>query len=241
MRLTTVLSAVNENPHYYMFIPKQILFWKKFDINFIVVYIGEKLPEVLKEYTNNIILWKNNLDLNSAFVSQNIRIYYPALINIPDDEMVMITDIDMLPTNDRYYKHDIEKYDIDDFIYYRHIDNQQIYMCYNAAHPKIWSTVFSIKNEKDIEDNIYTNYDKTYNGVPGSNGWFIDQETMYNKLIVYPHLKVLNRPIKRLETYMLINHIEKNDKNFIYLYDDVHFHRSYLKNEKLILYTENNI
>lgn len=30
MKLTTVLSCVNNNPEYYLFIPKQILFWEKF-------------------------------------------------------------------------------------------------------------------------------------------------------------------------------------------------------------------
>jgi len=27
MKLTTVIGSVNNNPKYYMFIPKQILFW----------------------------------------------------------------------------------------------------------------------------------------------------------------------------------------------------------------------
>ena len=47
--------------------------------------------------------------------------------------MVMITDMDMLPTNDKYYKENLENYSHDDFIYYRNIDHRQIYMCYNAA------------------------------------------------------------------------------------------------------------
>ena len=35
MKLTTVLASTNNNPDYYMFIPKHILFWNKFDIKFI--------------------------------------------------------------------------------------------------------------------------------------------------------------------------------------------------------------
>jgi len=241
MKLTTVLSAVNNNPDYYMFIHKQILFWNKFNIKFIAVFIGETLPNELKDYSKNIILWSKNLDLNSAFVAQNMRIYYPALINLPEDEMVMITDMDMLPTNGSYYIRDLEKYNTDDFIYYRHIDKNQIYMCYNAAHPKTWAKVFNINSESDIEKSIYNNYTIAYDGVPGSIGWFIDQETMYNKLIIYPYLKVLNRPLNRLETWTYKNHIEMGDKNFLSLYDDVHFHRSYFSNILFILDAERQL
>jgi hypothetical protein len=37
MKLTTVLASVNNNRDYYLFIPKQIIFWKKFDIKFIKI------------------------------------------------------------------------------------------------------------------------------------------------------------------------------------------------------------
>lgn len=69
------------NKEYYMFIPKQIFFWKYFAINFIAVIVGKNIPEELKEYSNNIILWNRNLNLNTAFVAQNLRMYYTALIN----------------------------------------------------------------------------------------------------------------------------------------------------------------
>ena len=95
MKLTTVLTSVNNNPKYYMFIPKQIYFWKKFNINFIAVFVGEVLPDELIPYKENIILWNKNLDLNTAYVAQNLRMYYTSLLELPDDEMVMITDMDI--------------------------------------------------------------------------------------------------------------------------------------------------
>ena len=235
MKLTVVIASVNNNPDYYRFIPKQILFWKHFNIQFIAIFVGTHIPEELKDYSNNIILWGKNLDLKSAYVAQNIRIYYPALLKLPDDEMVMITDMDMLPTNYTYYTNGLETFTKNDFIYYREIDGNQIYMCYNAAHPNTWSNVFHINNEQDIETQININYNNQYIGIPGSTGWFIDQEIMYTKLINYENLKVLNRPIKRLEVYMYYNHLNKNDKDFISNYDDCHFHRSYSSNENLIL------
>lgn len=234
MKLTTVLASVNLNSDYYLFIPKQILFWKKFDIKFIALIVGNKIPDELLKSSDNIILWNRNLDLNSVFVAQNLRIYYTSLLDLPYDELVMITDMDMLPMNDRYYKYGLDNFSHNDFIYYRHIDRNQIYMCYNAAHPKIWSKIFNINNENDIEERIKKTYINNYNGIPGSTGWFCDQEILYKYLIKYPYLKVLNRPIRRLEVQDHIKHLKLNHKNFISNYDDAHYHRSYCKNINLI-------
>jgi len=238
MKLTTVLGAVNNNPNYYLFIPKQILFWKKFNIKFVAIFVGNKIPDELIAYSDNIILWNKNLDLNHAFVAQNIRIYYPALLNLPDDEMVMITDMDMLPTKGDYYKNNLQHFNKHDFIYYRHVDGNQIYMCYNASHPSTWSEVFHVKNENDVYNKLYDTYNHGYNGIPGSNGWFIDQEIMYKHLINYKNLKILERPITRLETYIFRDHLQQNETIFLNKYDDVHFHRSYCDNEDIILHAE---
>ena len=191
MKLTTVIGSVNDNPKYYMFIPKQILFWKKFGINFVAVFVGNHIPPELLEYQNNIILWPHNLNLNTAYVGQNIRMYYAARIDLPDDEMVMLTDMDMLPTNPTYYASGLEQCKIEDFIYYRHVDGNQIYMCYNAAHPKTWGKLFNIHDDTDIRNRLNENYNSNYDGIPGSTGWSIDQEVMYKKLINYEHLRIV--------------------------------------------------
>ena len=241
MKLSTVLASVNNNPAYYMFIPKQILFWNHFGIKFIAVFVGDKLPDELTAYTDNIILWNNNLELNSAYVAQNWRMYYTALLDLPTDEMVMITDMDMLPMSADYYTTGLEHFKIEDFIYYRNVDCNQIYMCYNAAHPKLWGKLFDIHNQEDVKQKIYENYNVHYNGVPGSTGWFIDQQIMYQRLIHYEHLKVLNRPIKRLEMNDYENHLKRKDENFIKNYDDAHFHRNYFNNEVFILNAEEQL
>jgi hypothetical protein len=241
MKLSTVLASVNNNPAYYMFIPKQILFWNHFGIKFIAVFVGDKIPDELTAYTDNIILWNNNLELNSAYVAQNLRMYYTALLDLPADEMVMITDMDMLPMSADYYTTGLEHFKIEDFIYYRNVDCNQIYMCYNAAHPKLWGKLFDIHNQEDVKQKIYENYNVHYNGVPGSTGWFIDQQIMYQRLIHYKHLNVLNRPIKRLEMNDYENHLKRKDENFIKNYDDAHFHRNYFKNEVFIMNAEEQL
>jgi hypothetical protein len=107
-------------------------------------------------------------------------------------------------------------------------------MCYNAANPTTWSKIFNIKSVDDIEKSIYENYNNNYDGIPGSTGWFIDQELMYKKLIKYEKLIVLNRPIRRLEIQDYKHHLKNNRIEFISEYDDVHFHRNYFTNKSLI-------
>jgi hypothetical protein len=243
MKLSTVIGSVNNNPEYYMFIPKQILFWNHFGIKFIAIFIGDKIPEELSEYSNNIILWSRNTNLNSAYVAQNIRLYYTALLDLPEDEMVMITDMDMLPCSPSYYKDGLDAFIKDDFIYYRNIDEEhkQIYMCYNAAHPDTWGKCFGIHSEQDIELKLYYYYNYSYNGIPGSNGWYTDQLIMYNSLIHYPNLKVLERPLRRLETWIYQRYLNEGHSNFFINYDDAHFHRSYFSNQLFIENAENQL
>lgn len=149
--------------------------------------------------------------------------------------------MDMLPMNSTYYKEGLENFNKDDFIYYRNVNNNQIYMCYNAAHPHLWGKLFEISNEDDIEKKINITYNISYTGIPGDIGWFIDQEIMYKKLINYSNLKILNRPIKRLEMYHFKYLIKNNLTNFISNYDDAHFHRSYYTNLNLIQNAEKQL
>ena len=234
MILSTVIASVNNNEKYYMFIPKQIKFWKRFGINFVAVYVGEKIPDVLLPYSENIILYDKNLDLNTAYLGQNMRIYFSCLLDLPDNEMIMITDMDMLPLNDVYFKTGLEEYTKDDFIYYRYIDGDQIYTMYNAAHPSCWSKAFGIKTMEDIDIELRKNYNNNYDGVPGSHGWYIDQELLYKKLIKYEKLRVLNRDITRLEAETYKNHLLNGYTNFVSQYDDFHSHRDYYSNKELI-------
>jgi hypothetical protein len=237
MKLTTVLGSVNNNPDYYLFIPKQIKFWKHFNINFFAVFVGDAIPDDLIEFKSNIILWNFTPHLNSVYVSQNIRIFMSALLNLPDDEMVMITDMDMLPCSDTFYKEGLDKLNKDSFVYYRHIDfeNKQIFMCYNAANPSTWGKIFGIKNKDDVINKLEENRTpNNFLGIPDTNGWYTDQTILFNNLINYENLIVLNRHPKRLEVITFINLHNKGKENFYLTFDDAHFHRSFFKNKILI-------
>lgn len=236
MKISIVLGCVNNNSKYYSFIPDQIYFWNKFGIKFITVFVGECIPDELKKFEDQIILWNLTPELNSAYVAQNLRLYYPALIPVESDDcLVMITDMDMLPTNDVYYTKGIEHFTKKDFIYYRELYmSREIYMCYNAAHPDTWGEIFKINTMQDIAKKLRDN--STFDaGIIGTDGWSIDQCLMYNNVMNYPHRQILNRPIKRIESWDYYKQMQLGNTDFIKNYDDMHMHRSYQTNVKYIL------
>ena len=174
MKLSTVISCVNNNPNYYLFIPKQIIFWKKFGIKFIAIYVADSIPEEIIKYSENIILWNKNLDINTSFVAQNLRIYYPALLNLPDDEMVMITDMDMLPMSSSYYCDGLEKFTKDDFIYYLHITCSYDYDDnYDFDNPPKKINRHSDKDGDDILVELFKAVNKYFsdNRIAPIDGW----------------------------------------------------------------------
>jgi hypothetical protein len=140
----------------------------------------------------------------------------------------MITDMDMLPTKPDYFIKNIEQYKKEDFISYRDIPwhEQQVYMCYNAAHPETWSTIFNIKTKEDIIKRLNTTYLHNVGYKPADAGWYIDQRTLFDNVLVYPHWIQLNREYKRLEATEFKD-LLASKKIFINDYDDVHFFRDY--------------
>lgn len=233
MKLTTVISSVNNNPHYYKFIPYQIKYWARFGANFKVVFCGDKIPDELNPYTDHIILWNRDLQLNDIYVAQNIRMYYAGFC-CADDEAVILTDMDLFPVNLDYYFRDLEKYNGDEFlVYYRGYETNQIYMCYNVAKPSTWRKLFKLTSLDDISGLLRKYYPSNYSGVPGREGWYQDQLILYNAWEVYPSKVILNRRPRRIEPWTLSQIIRDDSiewKNF----DDVHFHRDFIQYEQFV-------
>lgn len=235
MKLTTVLGSCDNNPHYYKFIPFQIWFWAKFGIKFIAVFIGNNIPIELLPFKDNIHLWNYTPHLTSSFVGQNLRIYYPALLKgLSDDELVMITDMDMLPCKPDIFTQGLEQFKKDDFLTWHPVlwDAKEIFMWYNAAHPDTWGNIFKVNSIEDIIQRLNETHVTGGKYAPAQEHWFIDQHTMFNVLINHPSLKQLNRIPKRMAN---VNVLTNGNKHMITMFDDVHFHRSFMQNEHLIM------
>lgn len=177
MKLDCVLTSCNLNPLYYNFIPIFVNTWKKLypEINIVIVFIGNSIPEELIEYKQHIVLFPEISNIPTNFTSQIIRLFYPALLNYK--EGILITDMDMLPMNSVYYSENIKKYSLDNFISYRNVlkSHNQIAICYNVASSYTWGNIFNIKTIEDVKNNIILAYSQ-------NKSWFMDQLYLKKKV-----------------------------------------------------------
>lgn len=184
MILTDVLTAADMNPVYYKFIPIFIKAWKKVlpNIKIHIILIADEIIKELEDYKEYIYLFKPIENITTAFISQNIRLFYPALLDSSKGG-ILITDIDIVPMNKEYYTESIKKYDNNKFICYRQLEcvgKNEMVICYNIAHQNIWSEIFSIKSENDIRRQIKNLYNNTkYIGHKDMPFWITDQLYLY--------------------------------------------------------------
>ena len=115
-----------------------------------IVLICDEIQSYLDNWKKYIIQFKEIKNIYSSFISQYIRILYPALLNYKNG--IIISDIDMLPMNNKYYIDNIKKYDDNKFITYRNrrLEHKNLVICYNCALSKTWASIFKIKSIDDI-------------------------------------------------------------------------------------------
>lgn len=185
MKLKCILTATNEKPLYIDFLPIFCSSWKKLypDVDVKIIFVGDTLPAKFEPYNDHIIHFPPIQGVSSAFVSQYIRLIYPALLSC--DGGVMITDIDMLPMSPTYYSDNIKEFSCSDFIYLRDIKpaKNEIAMCYNVAHPTTWADIFHIKSYVDVRNRLKSIHDSIqYDNKPGGKGWVTDQVHLWSSL-----------------------------------------------------------
>lgn len=186
MILECVLTAVNENPLYMDFIPLFVKAWKKLYplVDVKIIFIASDIPAHLQDYKDYLILFHPIPNISTSFVSQYIRLLYPSILNYTGG--VLITDMDMLPMNNKYYTECIRKYDANKFIYYREkvcFEFQQLAMCYNIATPAVWSDIFNIYSIQDIRNRLQEVYNSIqYIEGHGHRGWCTDQIHLYARV-----------------------------------------------------------
>lgn len=249
MIIDTVITATNINPLYYDFIPMFIKAWNILfpEVNVKIILVHDNIPKNIQEYKDNIILFPPLPNINTGFISQIIRLFYPALINTQNG--VIITDMDMIPMNRSYYIDHIKKYSNDKFISYRDVllHLGEIPICYNVATPKLWGELFHIKDIDDIKNVIYGFYENIeYSGVHGGAGWTTDQKLLYNTVMRWNdktgNLVLLNDNITKFlrmdRIYGVDIHYQSINDMRSGKYTDYHMLRPYSKyknkNDKII-------
>lgn len=250
MKIDVCLMSCNDNYKYYSFYHYVRLFWEKIGVKCILIFVGENLPDMLKIYSNEIIIFKPIKNMDSAFVAQNIRLLYPALLNCSNG--VIISDIDIIPFSKKFFLEQIETFQNDIFINYTYDENicegiKEYFMCYNTATPLIWSKIFNISNESDVRNLLIDWYGKinyVYDDKYRSKckGFHNDQLMLYKYVNTYKEnnidkIMLIKKNTKRLEMKKTINYNDikviaediKNEK-----FDDFHIPKEKFNKDNLI-------
>jgi len=179
MKIGTILTATDNNPLYSEFIPIFIKAWKKVlpEADIKIYYIDNSIPDNLKDYTQYLELFKPIDNIKTGFIAQNIRILAPRFIK--RNEGVIITDMDMIPLNRKYYIDNIKDSDSSSFVVYRDLNLlNELPICYNISLPSTWKEIFGDKSNEDILREWYLTIQ--YNGAHGKEGWSTDQNKLNN-------------------------------------------------------------
>jgi hypothetical protein len=257
MKIGTIVTASDLNKEYVDFIPTFIKSWNKIlpNAQVKVILIGETIPENLISYSNNIQLFTPIQGMKTAFQAQCIRLLYPRFIE--RNEGVLISDMDMIPLNQKYYTEPIKNIDDNTFVSYRAFFNNgsengnitkenpiDIPICYNVATPNIWREMFGSEDNETILKKWYTN--TNYNGIHGGKGWGTDQKMLLDYFINYKGKKILLKRDNLGFNRLVLNNMSditteltQGIKNGIY--SDYHCPRPYEQNKEIINFVLNSI
>jgi hypothetical protein len=188
MRVGNVLTATDENPLYWKFIPNFIKAWKAVlpEANIHVVFVGKTVPEELEAYARYIRRVDPIEGIHTAFHAQCVRLLFPRHVG---GGPTLITDMDMLPMNRSYYTEAIKDIPDDHFTTYRDVCLPgEIAMCYNIATSAVWTAMFG---DSDMETTLKRWYSTVrYTGEHGGSGWNTDQIILLNAFNAWPGPKI---------------------------------------------------
>jgi hypothetical protein len=209
MKLSCALVACNEKTHYLNFWPVVKHAWNSIvHIPCKLIYVAESLHPSLVD-DPDVIFFKAIPEWPTATQAQCIRLLYPALLQLPDNGAVMISDMDMVPMQSDFFVNGFANFNETQFVSLRGTDEpaRQIYMCYVGAAPAVWGEVFGIKQIEDVQVRM-REWAQRYrsNGmhgkIPGSDGWFWDQILLYYYVKKLPSERfgmLPNVPIPRVD------------------------------------------
>jgi hypothetical protein len=183
MRLGAVVSACDANPKYSDCIPAFVKAWNTLfpEIQIRIFFIAEALPPSLVPFTQFIERIDPIPGVHTALHAQLIRLFGSRHIDTQD--AVLITDIDMLPMNRRYYEEGLAPHGPDTIVSFRKggfpiriSDGRQVEMlamCYVAATPQGWRAMMGPTPSAEAIQAVARAH--PYAGTHAGQGWWTDQ------------------------------------------------------------------
>jgi len=186
LRLTHALLASDLNPSYLDFWPLARRAWLEIGhVEPILVVVGASadVPENLRP-DPLVHVFEPVPSLHTAFQAQCVRLLYPALLAAEGG--VVVSDVDMVPLDRRYFHRPAEHVDEDHLVAYRDVllGLGEIPVCYNAARPAIWADIFEIADLSDVTARLAAwGSDVSDGGEHGGCGWTTDQRILFETLL----------------------------------------------------------
>jgi hypothetical protein len=186
LELTHVLMAVDSNARYLDLWPVAKRAWAEIvGLEPLLVLVAEEsdVPAHLAD-DPCVHVFEPEPALSTVFQAQCIRLLYPALL--ATEGAVVISDVDMVPMSARYFHRPLARIAREDFVAYRDLllPLGEIPICYNAALPATWASVFGVRDLNDVRSHLRTWAGGVeYDGTHGGAGWTTDQRRLYRVLL----------------------------------------------------------
>jgi hypothetical protein len=185
MRLTHVLLSSDLNQRYLDCWPTARRVWSHvvgLEALLILIAAEEEVPADLRD-DPGVAVFPPIPGIHTAFQAQCIRLLYPALV--PTAGAVLTSDIDMVPLSHDYFHGPARYVPGDHFVAYRDelMYLSEIPVCYNAAAPRTWGSVFGVESPADVRGVLSSwGASTVYDGARGGRGWNTDQVILYRTL-----------------------------------------------------------
>ena len=186
MHVSHVLLAVDLNPRYLGLLPLAKRAWAQIaGVEPVLVLVAPRdavPPDLAAD--DAVHVFEPEPALDTAYQAQCIRLLYPALLEV--DGAVITSDVDMVPMSPRYFHRPVARIDRSHFVSYRDVllDLGEIPICYNAALPSTWASVFGVESIDDVCAGLRAWAEGVdYEGTHGGPGWTTDQRQLYRILL----------------------------------------------------------
>lgn len=197
MKITKAIVSSNDNPMYLDFWDSVSKLWKlKFGIEPVLLYFGENVDKVSDKY-GTVIDMEILEGIPVSTQAQCSRIWYSGQCG---DEVVITSDIDMLPLSPKYYVDSIANVSDDKFVSLNPLNNNTYFpMCYNVGKSSTLKDILDI--DTDWETFMtklikWAESDECEDHYGNGNYWSLDETWTSKHVNEYPNRDIIH-PIPR--------------------------------------------
>lgn len=146
-----VILSTNDNPNYIQFWPTAAKAWQEIvGVRPTLALIGSENVQVDTSY-GDVIRFEPIEGIPTSFYAQCVRLLLPCLF---PHEGCLLSDIDMMPLQKKFFTKKVREIPDDCFVTYRNkaywFWKHRVYMCYNAAKGRVFQEIFGAKTYEDI-------------------------------------------------------------------------------------------